>query len=234
MSPSHKKLGRTVGLLFLAIMIAGPFSLNLRGLSTSMFESATFYTEISANALQMRFSILLDILAALISMGIAVVLYPVMKVFNTKLALWYIGLFITYLAVIFYSDIDRLSLISLSENLAASSDPENWNKLGLVLMKSYIQAHFISLIIYSAASMLLYYFLLITRMVPVYLAVWGLVAVLIVFIATWFQIFGVDVAFYFYIQNGVFMLVFTGWLLAKGFTDASTKTRNSDIQGDTE
>jgi len=228
MTTSNKKLGRTIGLLFLAIMVVGPFSLNLRGLSTSMFESAAFYNDISSNALQMRLSVLLDILAAILSLGIAVMLYPVMKYHNYKLALWYLGLYITYLGVIFVSDIDRLSLISLSENLNESSDPGNWNKLGLVLMESYIQAHFISLIIYSAASILLYYFLFITKMVPKLIAGWGILAVLIVFVITWLQIFGIDVSFVFYIQNGVFMLVFTAWLLVKGFAESSLLSDESE------
>jgi len=221
MTTSNKKLGRTVGLLFLAIMVAGPVSLYLRGLSTSMFESANFYNDISANALQMRLSVFLDILAAILSVGIAVLLYPVIKERFNKLALWYLGLYITYLGVIFVSDIDRLSLISLSENLTASSDPGNWNKLGLVLMKSSLQAHFISLIIYSSASMLLYYFLFVTKMVPMFLAAWGIVAVMIVFVVTWLQIFGVDISFVFYAQNGAFILVFTIWLLVKGFAESS-------------
>jgi len=218
---NKKKLGRTVGLLFLIIIVVGASSLNLRGLSTSMFESATFYNDISTNAFQMRLSIFLDILAAILSVGIAVLLYPIMKDHNNRLALWYLGLYITYLGVIFVSDIDRLSLISLSEDLTASSDPGNWNKLGLVLMKSYIQGHFLSLIIYSAASMLLYYLLFVTKMIPRLLAGWGILAVAIVHMATWVQVFGVSVSFNFYLQNGVFMIVFTVWLLVKGFSDSS-------------
>ncbi len=218
---TNKKLGRTVGLLYLIIIIVGASSLNLRGLSTSMFESAAFYNDISSNEFQMRLSIFLDILAAILSVGIAVLLFPIMKKYNNKMALWYLGLYFTYLAVIFISDIDRLSLISLSENLTASSDPDNWNKLGLVLMQSYIQAHFISLIIYSAASILLYYLFFKTKMIPRPLAGWGILAVAIVHVVTWVQIFGISVRFDFYLQNGVFMLVFTGWLLAKGFSDSS-------------
>ncbi len=208
-------------MLYLIIIIVGASSLNLRGLSTSMFESAAFYSDISSNEFQMRLSIFLDILAAILSVGIAVLLFPIMKKYNNKMALWYLGLYFTYLAVIFISDIDRLSLISLSENLTASSDPGNWNKLGLVLMKSYIQAHFISLIIYSAASILLYYLFFKTKMIPRPLAGWGILAAAIVHVVTWVQIFGISVSFYFYLQNGVFMLVFTGWLLVKGFSDSS-------------
>jgi len=193
-----------------------------------MFESATFYNEISTNALQMRLSVLFDILAAIISVGIAVILYPVMKDHNHKLALWYLGLYITYLAVIFISDIDRLSLISLSINLTESSDPGNWNKLGLLLFESYIQAHFISLIIYSAASILLYYLLFLAKMVPRLIAGWGVLAVLIVFVVTWMQIFDMNVSFAFYVQNGVFMLIFIGWLLVKGFAESPLHTTRDE------
>ena len=216
---SNKKLGRIIGLLFLLLVITGSTSLNLRGLSTSIFDSLLFYEEIAANAFQMRLSVLLDIRAAVVIMAIAILIYPLMRKQNQKLALWYIGLYMTYFVIIFISDIPRLTLISLSENLMKSAEAGDWRIVGFDHWDSYVQAHFFTLILSSVASGLFYYFLYTTKMIPRILSIWGIIAVSIVFAGTWVQVFGMDVDFGVYIQNGVFIIVLTLWLLVKGFTN---------------
>jgi len=98
---SHKKLGRIIGVLFLLTILVGIGSLNLRGLSTSLAESPTFLNDVFENSFMMKIGILLDILAALISVGIAVTLFPFIKRYNQGLALWYFGLYVTYFTLIF-------------------------------------------------------------------------------------------------------------------------------------
>lgn len=220
---SHKKLGRIIGVLFLLTILVGIGSLNLRGLSTSLAESPTFLSDVFVNSFMMKIGILLDILAALISVGIAVTLFPFIKRYNEGLALWYFGLYVTYFTLILVSNIDHLSLLSLSEQFvnAKSPDINNFNMSGLLQIESYFSVHFLSLIIFSIAAAILYYFLYRTKLLPGFLCIWGFLAVSIVFASTWLQIFDYDVNFIVYAQNGLFMLFFTIWLLVKGFNSSS-------------
>jgi len=121
------------------------------------------------------------------------------------------------------SNIDHLSLLSLSEQFvnAKSPDIDNFNMLGLLQIESYFSVHFFSLIIFSLAAAVLYYFLYRTKLLPGFLCIWGFLAVSIVFASTWLQIFDYDVNFIVYAQNGLFMLFFTIWLLVKGFNSSS-------------
>jgi len=230
---SHIKSGRIIGVLFLLTMLIGIVGMNLRGLSTSLAESPTFLSDIFENSFMMKTAVLLDIIAASISLSIAVILFPIIKHYSQGLALSYFGLYVTYFVVILVSNIDHLSLLSLSEQFVKtkSLDAGIFNMLGLLQIESYYSSHFLSLIIFSAALAILYYFLYQTKLLPRFLCVWGILAVTIVFTATWLQIFGYDVHFIVYAQNGLFMLFFTIWLLVRGF-NASTiffRTKQPDI-----
>jgi hypothetical protein len=220
MITSNKKLGRVIGFLLLLLVVTGSTSLNLRGLSTSLFDSQTFYYEIAANAFNMRLSVLLDIVASFLMIGIAILVYPLMKAYNQRLALWYVAIYVAYLALIFISDIYRLSLINMSIDLTTKEVPGNLQSLGLSLWDSYVQAHFFTLILSSLASGFFYYLLFAQKLVPRFLALWGVIAQVIVFTVTWIQIYGQNVDFGFYIQNGVFILVILTWLLVKGLKDS--------------
>ena len=93
----------------------------------------------------------------------------------------------------------------------------DWRLIGFNHWDFYLQAHFFTLILSSAGSFILYYFLFRTKMIPRLLSIWGVIAVSIVFIGTWIQVFGFDVDFVVYLQSGVFILFLISWLLIKGF-----------------
>ena len=230
---SHKKSGRIIGVLFLLTMLIGIVGMNLRGLSTSLAESPTFLNDVFENSFMMKTAVLLDILAASISLIIAVILFPIIKHYSQGLALSYFGLYITYFVVIIVSNIDHLSLLSLSKQFVKTKSPDtaNFNMLGLFQIESYYSSHFLSLIILSVALAILYYFLYQTKLLPRFLCIWGILAVTIVFTSTWLQIFDYDVNFIVYAQNGLFMLFFTIWLLVKGFNSSTIffPTKQTDI-----
>ncbi len=187
-----------------------------------MFETAGFYKTISENAFTMRLSVLLDILASLLIMAMAIIIYPMIRAFNKRMSIWYIGLYIIYMVTILVSDVYRLSLINLSTSISTLSESVDIKNLGFYLWDSYLQAHFFSLILSAASSSIFYIFLYITKMIPAVLSLWGIIAQLIVITVTWIQIFGIDVDFGFYIQNGVFIMVLILWLLIKGFKEPIT------------
>ncbi len=230
---SHKKSGRIIGVLFLLTMLIGIVGMNLRGLSTSLAVSPTFLNDVFENSFMMKTAVLLDILAASISLIIAVILFPIIKNYSQGLALSYFGLYITYFVVIIVSNIDHLSLLSLSKQFVKTKSPDtaNFNMLGLFQIESYYSSHFLSLIILSVALAILYYFLYQTKLLPRFLCIWGILAVTIVFTSTWLQIFDYDVNFIVYAQNGLFMLFFTIWLLVKGFNSSTIffPTKQTDI-----
>ena len=216
---SIKNTGRIVGVLLFSLMAVGIPSVLFRGLSVSLAESPDFLNHIYENATSMRFSMLLDILANSLWLIIAILVFPLVKAYKNSLALWIVGIWLVQLATLVSSNITHLTLLSLSDEFVKSEvlDKAHYNTLGLSMIQEYFWAHFMCLILFAAATFVFYYFLFKSKLIPRFLSVWGMLAISLVFVASWLNIFDVDVSFHFYSQNGLFMIVLMGWLIAKGF-----------------
>ncbi len=216
---NYQKTGRILGMLFLLIVLIGAGGLSQRGLSTSLVADPDFLDLVNEQAFAMRISILADVLASAIGIFIAVFLYPLLKKHYGGIAIAYLALWVLQSAIAFIGDISHLSLISLSQEYTTTSAMDNGyhSTIGSMLVEDYFWSHFLSLIIYATGAWLLYFVLLKVKLVPQWLALWGMLAVTIVFTVTWLQIFDQSVSFNFYLQNGVFMICFIIWLLIKGF-----------------
>lgn len=224
MLPS-KKQGRIVGFLMILIILAGSISLNFRGLGSRLLESADLLQQVYEQSFQMKFSIILNLTAGLLWLGIAFYLYPQIKHISKSLALWFVGLFIIQFAAGMMGDIAHLSLINLSgqvQTLDAAS-METYTVFARVLINEYFWGHFFSLMGYSSAAFLLFIAFIKGSWVPKFLAIWGMAAMLLVFSATVAQIFDLDVSFLFYQQNGIHFIFMTLWLIIFGFQTPGAK-----------
>ncbi len=216
---SNKKAGRIVGVLLLLIIAAGIPSTMLRGLSATLAGSENFLNDVFQNSMQMRISILLDMMASVLWVGIAIMLFPILKQYKSSLAFWFFGLWITYFAVIIFSNISHLSLLSLSQQFTETTIPDlgHFRTLSILKVEEYFWAHFMSIMLYSSAALVLYYYLFKTKLIPQLLSLWGIIAVSVVFVACWLNIFDYSPGMIVFGQNGLHMIMLTLWLLAKGF-----------------
>ncbi|WP_422079665.1 DUF4386 domain-containing protein [Ulvibacterium sp.] len=224
---TNQKTGRLIGLLLLLIVVLGIPSVNLRGLSTSMAASPEFLNEVFQKSIQMRLAVLLDIAASALWLVAAVILFPIIKHYKKGLALSFLGIWIAYLAVILFSNISHLSLLSLSQEFVktGAANVDYLNTLGLLKIEEYFWAHFMAIMLYASAAWIFYYFLFRTQLVPRFLSGWGLIAISLAFMACWLNIFDISVSFYFFLQNGLHMIVLLLWLLIKGFNATETAAR---------
>ncbi|MCL6265571.1 DUF4386 domain-containing protein [Flagellimonas myxillae] len=217
---SNQKIGRIVGITLLLIMALGIPSLGLRGLSYSLYMEPDFLKLVHENAARTRIAIVLDILASALWVFIACLLFPKIKSFKPSLALAFFGLWVVNFGVSIYGNISNLSLLSLAESFVKKNGmaQEMLNTLGFLKIEDYYWSHFMALITYASAAFVLYYFLFRTKLVPRWLSAWGMTAISLVFFASWANIFEMDISFHFYSQNGIHMIAFMGWLIAKGFS----------------
>ncbi len=216
---TNQEKGRLIGVLLLLIVVFGIPSVIFRGLSVSMASSPDFLNTIFEHAMQMRFAILLDIISSALWVIIAIILFPMIKGYRQSLALWFFGIWLIQLSVIVYSDITHLSLLSLSEQYVkiGSTNMAYFDAMGLLKIEEYFWGHFMGIMLFAAATWIFYYFLFKTRLIPRILSIWGMVAISLVFIACWLNIFGQSVSFYFFAQNGIHLMALLTWLLIKGF-----------------
>ncbi|KQC28779.1 DUF4386 domain-containing protein [Flagellimonas eckloniae] len=223
----NQKIGRIIGFLLLLIMLMGIPSVMFRGLSTSFPNSPNFLSQIFENTMEMRISILLDVLASTLWIVAATLLFPMIKKFNHRLALGFFGIWMIYFAIIIFSNISHLSLLSLSQAFVEAEVPntEYFALAGSMKIEDYFWAHFFSIMFYASAAFMFYYFLFRSKLVPKILSAWGMIAISLVFVACWLNIFDVKVSFYFFSQNGLHMIILMGWLIAKGFSAPKIQTK---------
>ncbi|SHG23367.1 DUF4386 domain-containing protein [Flagellimonas flava] len=218
---TNQKIGRTIGFLLLIIIALGIPSVIFRGLSSSLVNSSDFLSLVSENAMEMRIAVLLDIIVSALWIAVAAVVFPYLKKFNNQLALAYMAIWSVYFGIIIFSNISHLSLISLSQEFETMGqlNSEYFTLVGRLKVDDYFWAHFFGIMLYASAAFIFYYFLFHKRYVPRFLSLWGMIAISIVFVACWLNIFEVDISFHFFSQNGLHMIILMGWLVAKGFSE---------------
>ncbi len=109
---------------------------------------------------------------------IPVVLFPILRKFNEVLALGAV-LFrgalegVTYMALV----ISMLLLLPLSQEFveAGAPDPSYFQTLGTLLLAAGIVLNQILAIVFCLGALMLYYLFYISRLIPRWLSVWGLV-----------------------------------------------------------
>ncbi len=224
-----KNAGRLIGLLFLLATIAGGWGTSIRGLSGARDDIMAFLNNLVENAHQMKLAIGLDMLSSAIAIGIAIYLYPIIKKYSQRLAIAYMGIGLVNFAIITMSNVIHWSLLFVGANYVdtTASEAPHFATLAIMHFEGYYWLHFILLMGYAIGGSILYYFLFKTNLVPKGLALWGILAQTIVFAGASLQLFDIPVSFYLFIQNGIFMLIFIGYLLILGFQTKKYNILNS-------
>ncbi len=215
--------GRQLGLLFLAAFIAGATGTIYRGLSGTNRDSAEFLNHVLENGSTMQWAIGLDMLASAIAVFIALYMFPLIRKLKAQLAIAYVGIAMINFVVITLSNVIHISLLSVASDFAVSEADSISHFITLAKMHydAYYWVHFLMLMLYSVGGSVLYYFLYKVRLVHRWLAVWGLLASVIVFLGGALQIADIAVPFWLFVQNGIYMLTFIGYLLVLGFRKAA-------------
>lgn len=217
-----KLLGRTIGVLLIVIIATGIPSTLFRDLSTSLARKPDFLKTVLNGSTSVPFVVLLSFVASLTWLIIVVLIFPLIKKYNYSMALLLMVLWTISFAVGLYGDLSHLSLLSISKEAegASSSMAENFRALGFLKVKDYIWSHFITLVLYSSATSIFFYYLFKTKLIPRFLSGWGLLAMGIVFTASWLNLFGIYTTEYPFMHNGLHMITFTTWLTIKGFKES--------------
>lgn len=221
-----KKSGRIIGLLFLLIILLGATSLNFRGLGSSLLASENILQEVYEQAFNMKLAIVLNMVAGLLWLGVAIYLFPFVKNISRSLAIWYVALWVIQFGAAMMGDIGHLSLIELSQQVQGlpAWDLVHQNTMAKVLVHEYFWGHFFSLMGYSSATFLLFIAFYRGKWVPRFIPIWGMLAMTCVFFASAVQLFDVKVSFWFYQQNGIHFIFMTLWLLVFGFKNVVAAT----------
>lgn len=210
---------RFAGLLFIAAMVAGIFSV------APSIDSTKYLTEAAANSNNVIVDAFFQFVMSLAYLGVAILLYPTIKKFDGSLAIGFLSFRIIAATLVVFGTILLLSILALSQEFVYNSPESSLDlkALGNVLKikRDYIN-HVFMVLVLCIGNLMLYVVLIKSNLVPKWLSVWGLFGTLFSAIASVLIMFqSIDIITPEYlilnIPTAILELVLGMWLIVKGF-----------------
>ena len=219
---SNKKTARFLGIIFLIAFVTGTLGGNLSGLWYMSTESPNFLINVSVNSIQMKISILCDLISSASVIALGVMLFACLKEQNKNIALLGLGLFFAEAIMLAVSRISVFSLLQLSQEYVKAGTPDSsyFHTLGILFVGASNWGYFILMFFYGLGGLMFYYLFYKSRLIPRFLSVWGLIAKTLLLTESLLIIFGHSLGMILLIPTGLFEIFIGIWLIVKGFNSS--------------
>ena len=223
MTKNERSTTIIVGVLFLIALVAAIVG---GSLIDGILGESDYLSEVAANVTQLLVGALLELINGVAVIGIAVLLFPILKRQDEGLALGYVALRIIEAIVIIAAFITPVALIALAQEYTAASaaDASSLQAAGtsFLAVRERLVGQYTG-IFFGLAAFLLYYLLYRSRLVPRLISVWGFIAVVLVVAWNLLKLFDIDIdaGMVFglpIILNEMFLAL---WLIVKGFNTSA-------------
>jgi hypothetical protein len=188
----------------------------------SILGSPDYLNLMSASRAQVVLGVLLSFANGLAYVGIAVLLFPILKPRFESLALAYVGFRVVEFITQILADVSPLALLTLA---GYTGKVGAMQELGTLLLAERFWAFQMLNLIFSLSALLLYVMLLRSRLIPGFISIWGLIAAVLVLLNTVLGWFNPGLGETLGMVTGLPMLlneVFLGiWLIVRGFNPSA-------------
>jgi len=219
-----------VGALFITATVA--FSLSIV-LLEPVLGTTDFLTQVSRSNTRVAAGVLLELVNHVAVVGIAVVIYPVLRKFSGRLALGYVAGRSIEAVLFAIGTMHLLTLVFLSQEFAAAGTPPapHFETMAAVLLAGHDwDTATLAFIAFGLGALMLNYVLYRSRLVPRWISTFGLIAAGSILAARLMLISGLELspAIVTGLDAPIFLqeMVFAIWLIVKGF-DASVLAERS-------
>ena len=213
---SNQKTGRITGALLLFVFISGIIIFQF--LQGPVLFSDDFLTATSENANQIIGSVVLSIFSGIASIIIAILLLPIFKKYTKRLAYLYLAFCILNFISIMIDNVSVVSMLELSKQYIESGGTESSTMLETLVYKNHYWTHYFYLLISCFPVFVLYYTLYLSKLVPRLISIFGIVAVVLMFIEEICSIFGHGISMNMLLPMALIQLTLPIWLLVKGLS----------------
>ena len=217
-----KNTPRFLGAAFLlqavASLVSGLFLLQPLIVPGNIIDSMT---NISNNAIQMRASIVVEMITAIGIVILGVLLYITLKKVSMKIALVGLGLYLIEAALLAASRIPAFSLLLISQESVIAGHPAYLQTLGNLFYESQSFGYNLHMLPFALGATLFYYLFFKSGFLPWVLSYWGLIAAPLALIGILFVLFGYNVPLIVFLPNLPFELTIGLWLMIKGIRNSS-------------
>ena len=217
-----------VGVLFITATVAYSIGITL---IDPLIDTPDYLTEIAENENQAKLGSLLVLIDTVAVVGIAVMIFPVLRRVNESLALWYVGARITESILFIAYVFSVLMLVTLSQNSAnaGATDAPHFQTSGDLLAavgESIDVLNYTA--VFAIGALILYSMLYRSKLVPRFLSVWGFIGAICCIVAGLSIMFGVDsssmAVIALFLPIAVNEMALAIWLIAKGFNPSAIAT----------
>jgi len=227
---NFRTTARAVGVLFLAGMIIGVVG-NI--LIQSILGAPDYLSTVSANSMKLAIGALLLLMTVAGDAAHGVLMFPVLKQHNERIAIGYFGSRIVDAVFLGVQVLFVLLLIPLSSEYLKAGAPNNFylQALSTLSIQANLYAYQIGMIFVGLAGLMLCYMFYRAKLVPRFVAVWGLVGYASILVGSVLEVLGFDLHMIQTIPGGLWELFIGVWLIAKGFNSSafvSQPTRTSN------
>jgi hypothetical protein len=222
---SNRKTAIIVGVLFIIATLAGVLSVVFL---VPILNAPDYLSNVSANDNQVIIVVLLELIMIVAIVGIAVMLFPILKKQNEGLALGYVAARIIEVVPFFVGIASLLSLLKVSKEFVIAGAPASsyFQTLGILSIAiidwtTMIGGH----IIFSLTALILNYTLYKSKLVPRWISVWGLIGVPLMLASGVLGMFGLNsfstIGTFLILPLAIQEMIFAVWLIVKGFNPSA-------------
>lgn len=211
-----KKTARIVGVLFIIGTAAGVLSLVTAGFTV---HSPDYLVKLSENKNRILLGVLLELTMGISLAMIPVTLFPIFRKKNEALALGAV-VFRGALELVAYMGIALcwLLLLSVSQKYvnAGITEASTLQLIGIMLLEAEGKCAYMLDIVFSIGALFIYFLFYKTKIIPMWLSIWGFIGGLLYMAYPIVLMFGPDIGL---LQGPLAIqeMIMAGWLIIKGF-----------------
>ena len=222
---THRNAARVVGVLFIVATVA--FSLSVIVLEP-VLGAHDYLASVSSSGHLVAAGTILELINHIAVVGIAVVLFPILRRFSVRVAVGYVAARSIESVLFAVGTMHLVALANISHAFVSVGAPpaSYFHTIGDLLLAGHDWDNAALLFIaFSLGALVLNYVLFAKRLVPRWLCGWGLVAAALILAARIMVIFGLQLSSSTaFIMDAPIMaqeMVFAVWLIVKGFNVAA-------------
>ena len=215
----YRITARVVGVIYLAGFVVG-IAGNL--MIQSILGETNRLSAISANSMTLAIGASLWLMAVAGDAAHGVLMFPILKQQSERMAIGYLAARIVdavFIAIMVLLILIQIPLGSELLNASSTGEASYLQSLSTVFAKSQQYAYEIGMISLGVAGLMLCYTLYRTKLVPRWLALWGIVGYASIFCGMVSAIMGSGLGDVFSIPGGLWEVFMGVWLIVKGFNE---------------
>ena len=236
---TYRTTARIVGAMYLAGFVVGITGFVL---IQSILGAPDHLATLPANSMLLAIAAVLWLMAVAWDAAHGVLMFPVLKQYSERIAVGYLGFRIMDGLLIAIMVLFVLVQIPIgSEYLnAGASDASYLQALSTLFMQAQLDAYNIAMITLGISGLILCYSFYKSKLVPRFLAVWGLAGYAVILGGSVVEVFGFNLLTIHAIPGGLWEVFIGVWLIVKGFNPSAFASEpdkadmnESDAQPDT-